>query len=1125
MNSIRQLLVLLQFAVVALAAIQTHMAKADEREEFFESKVRPLLLQSCVECHGADEQSADLRLDQNPLTEKGSVIIPGKPDESKLVHSIRYASSAKAMPPDKKLQEEQIAILTKWVADGAYWPKDKSSPKSMSKEALPPAKRIDEFREQHWSFKPVGNPTPPSIKNEAWIKQPLDRFVLAKLEQNNLAPSSQADKRTLMLRAYFVLTGLPPTYEQVEAFVADQAPDAFAKLIDKLLDDQHYGERWARHWLDIARFAETTGYQPGSVDTTYPYAYTYRDYVIKAFNQDKPYDRFIIEQIAADRLNLKDDEKEALAALGMLTVGRKFMGRVHDIIDDRIDVVTRGFLGLSVTCARCHDHKYDPVPTADYYSLYGIFASCNEPGELPLIGDPNANPQYQEFLAAKASKEQEVEQWLDNKRKQTEIELRSRVADYLIYFSKVRPDSGHSDVKQIGDRGALRPQAVSRWKKFLSEAANAQHPVWGVWNRLVELPAENFKERATQLLSAESGADWHASIHPELLSALRSQPLESMEAAAKIIGEKLEASAAKWKELTEKDKGLTALPDAAQEQLRQALLAQDMPTVLNQDQMRSHLNQAERNEYNQQLSKVKAVESKHPGAPGRAMVVQDNSQPHDPVVFLRGQPGNNGDRVPRRFLQVLAQVDHGKLYNETSGRLELAQAIASPLNPLTARVIVNRIWQQHFGYGLVRTASDFGSRGEQPTHPELLDYLAAQFMMDGWSIKRLQRRIMLSATWSQSSEHRAEGHSVDPENRLIWHMPRKRLEFEPLRDRWLSAAGTLDQQVGGRSVKIHEDANRRGLYAYVDREDVPSLLAAFDVPSPDASQATRSRTTVPQQALYMINSKFVIDQAKALANSTQSSNDASDRIKLLYRKSLLREPTADELQLAKLFVDASRPPLPVASQGDAEEPEQQIVWQFGYGSIDEASAKVTFTPLPHFKGDRWQVSDKFPDSSLGHLMLSAFGGHPGNRAELATIVRWISPGSGTVSIRGKLKHKNDAGDGVRARVVSSRQGIVGTWEAKSQETNTAVAELVVEAGDVLDFVVDMRESDNSDSYQWSPIIKVSKGDPKLETGGFWNYGSDFESASKSLNAKAIPVDLWTEFAQILLMSNEFAFVD
>ncbi len=1122
----RSLLVGGIFALLCTHSFFVANLGADEREAFFEAKVRPLLIERCLECHGPDESSADLRFDQNPIAEKSPVVIAGKPDQSKLIRSVRYVDSSKAMPPDKKLSDEEIAILAQWVTDGAYWPKD-DKPATAPAKMLPPAKRIDEIREQHWSYRPIGRFAPPSVRDEAWAKQPLDRFVLEKLEQNKLAPNPTADKRTLMLRAHFTLTGLPPTYQQVEAFVADTSPDAFEKLVDSLLDNPHYGERWARYWLDIARFAETTGYQAGSVDTTYPYAYTYRDYVINAFNQDKPFDRFILEQIAADRLDLKDNEKSALAALGFLTVGRKFMGRVHDIIDDRIDVVTRGFLGMSVTCARCHDHKYDPVPITDYYSLYGIFASSSEPGELPLIGDPAANPKYQEFLAAKAEKEREVDQWLDGKRQKTEGELRSRVADYLIYLAKSRPNSGQKDVKQIGERGALRPQATARWRTFLSEQANANHPVWMLYNRLAELPADGFREKAQELLSPQSTATWLAQVNQGLLERLRQQPPESMEAVAKLIGESLESAFAAWKDASEKDKSLARLPDENQEQLRLALFADSVPTVLDKDQMRSHLDQAERNEYNQQLGKVKAVESKHPGAPGRAMVVNDNAKPHDPVVFLRGQPGNRGDHVQRRFLQVLAQVDGGKIYEATSGRLELAQAIASPLNPLTARVIVNRVWQQHFGAGLVRTASDFGARGEQPSHPELLDYLASEFMIDGWSIKRLQKRIMLSATWAQASTHRDDGHAIDAENRLLWHMPRKRLEFEPMRDRWLTAAGTLDLEIGGRSVKIHEDATRRGMYAYVDREDVPSLLAAFDVPSPDASQATRSRTTVPQQALYMINSKFVIDQAKALTQKSSQVADVPQRIREIYRSTLLRDPTARELELAQQFVDPARPPLagaPVHSEADIA--DEKPLWQYGYGIVDESKGQVKFTSLAHFAGDRWQVSMQFPDPKLGHLMLSGGGGHPGPSNDLSTVMRWVAPAKATVSIRGKLKHKADQGDGVRARVVSSRLGIRGTWEAKAQDTGTSVGEIEVEAGDTLDFVVDCRENNNSDSYQWTPIVTVvASTDGKFDKGSFWNAASDFESTSKRITAQSTPLDLWTELVQVLLMSNEFAFVD
>jgi Protein of unknown function (DUF1553)/Protein of unknown function (DUF1549)/Planctomycete cytochrome C len=1092
-------------------------------DEFFETKVRPLLVQRCLECHGAEEQNADLRFDRNPFVENTRSVVPGKPDESKLIHAIRYQQSSTAMPPDRKLPDDEIKILTQWVESGAYWPKEESS---ASTAMLPPAKRIDQIREEHWSYKPPSQYAPPEVNDASWVK-PIDRFILQKLEAQKLAPSKQADRRTLMLRAHFVLTGLPPTYQEVEAFVADNNPDSFARLVDRLLASKHYGERWARHWLDIARFAETTGYLAGSADTTYPYAYTYRDYVINAFNDDKPYDQFVMEQIAADKLDLPEDKKAAMAALGYLTVGRKFMGNTNDIIDDRIDVVSRGFLGLSVTCARCHDHKYDPIPTADYYSLYGVFASSSEPPELPLLGKPEENPQYAEFVAARTEKEREVESWLDNKRIQTEKELRSRVADYLDYFAKTRPNSGHSDVKQLGARGALRPQATQRWKRYLADQSGSSHPLWLLWYRLSEIPAEGFKDKAPALLNDPSSVELQAKFHQGLLAALRANPPESMEAAAKIIGQHIEDADAAWTAAREKDNSLTGLADQQQEQLRAILYENDSPTVLDLDRMRTHLNQAERNEYNQQLSKVKAVESKHPGAPGRAMALKESDSPHNPVVFVRGQPGNRGDAVPRRFLQILSHVDGGQPFANGGGRLDLARAIANSNNPLTARVIVNRIWQQHFGYGLVRTSSDFGSRGELPTHPELLDYLAAEFMADGWSIKRLQQRIMLSAVWQQSSDSRPEGQAIDPENRLLWRMPRRRLEFEPLRDRWLMVAGQLDLTVGGRSVKVHEDGTRRGLYAYLDREDIPSLLASFDVPSPDASQAMRSKTTVPQQSLFMINSKFLIDRAKALSDSTASIVDLDQRIAEFYHRTLARRPRPEEVALAKQFLDPTKPSLPTASpvDEDASEPHKPA-WKLGYGFWNSDSGQVQFSELAYFAADRWQMSAQFPDPTFGHLSVTRSGGHPGPSPQHSTILRWIAPGKATVSVRGKLKHSSDQGDGVSARMVSSRLGVQGKWDAHNSEVNTSKGGIEVEAGDFLDFIVDCRQSNNHDGYQWLPTIKIEQAnDGKLAIGDFWKFSSDFDDVAKQHAANSGPVDLWVQFAQVLLVSNEFAFVD
>ena len=1115
--------------LTATGSVAEEAESLEQREKFFESQVRPLLVQHCVDCHGPSDQSGQLRLDRRPAQDRsvgsGPIIVAGQPEDSLLMRAVRYDDSALQMPPDGKLSDEELAILARWVQQGAYWPEEADVEDDQAMDR-PPAERIDEVRQSHWAYRPIASSPPPPVDRADWVQQPLDQFVLGALEQAGIAPSPAADRRSLIRRAYFTLIGLPPSYEEVEAFAADDSSDAFPRLIDQLLDNRHYGERWARHWLDLARYAETTGYLAGSADTTYPYAYTYRDYVINAFNEDKPFDRFVLEQIAADQLELPEDDQSALAALGFLTVGRKFMNRTHDIIDDRIDVVTRGFLAMSVACARCHDHKYDPIPIADYYSLYGVFASCREPSELPLLGDPVQSPLYEEFLAAKAEKQQEVDQWLENKRLATLNELRSRVADYLSYLAKTLPNAGGGEVEQKGSRGVLRPPAIKRWRDYLAGWADKPHPVWSLWHRLAAIEPDQFSAEVAGLLHQPS-EELVEEIYPGLWEQLRATPPQSMVAAAEAIGSYLESTYQQWQEALKQEPALTALPDEHQERLRAMLFADDSPTTLDTGQMQAHLDQAERNEYNRQLSKVKAVESQHPGAPGRAMVLVDQPKPHEPVIFLRGQPGNNGDRVPRRFLQVLSHVDGGQPFAQGSGRLELAQAIASPDNPLTARVIVNRIWQHHFGFGLVRTASDFGFRGEPPTHPELLDALAAEFIADGWSIKRLQRRIMLSATWQQSSHHREEAHRLDPENRLLWRMPRKRLEFEPLRDRLLVAAGQLDLQIGGRSVMVHQDAKRRGLYAYIDREDVPGLLASFDLPSPDASQAIRSRTTVPQQALYLINSPFVIGRAEALAELTADSSSSAERITALYRRALSRDPSPDELELALRFVDPARPPLGTSDLPEAAD-ESAIpppTWQYGYGYVDEQTEQVHFTPLPHFTGRRWQVSADFPDPSLRYVSLTADGGHPGDDQCQATILRWIAPADGVVGIRGTLSHGQPQGDGVRGRVVSSRLGQLGSWLIADGEVSTRVGRTDVQAGDTLDFIVDCLQSPSYDTYQWAPVVRALRAaEGQLERGRVWNAAADFAAASQQLTTPA-GLDPWVQLAQVLLVSNEFAFVD
>jgi hypothetical protein len=557
------------------------------------------------------------------------------------------------------------------------------------------------------------------------------------------------------------LIGLPPTRAEIDTFEADRARDAFARVVDRLLTSPHYGERWGRHWLDVARYADTKGYV-FTEERRFPYAYTYRDYVIRAFNEDLPYDRFIVQQLAADRLPPAENP-QALAAMGFLTLGRRFLNNVHDIIDDRIDVVSRGLLGLTVGCARCHDHKYDPIPQKDYYSLYGVFASSVEPRDLPLVAPPE------------------------------------RTAEYIAF-----------------------QQELDRRQKVVAQFKQAHE---------AELAARNRKFRD----------------------------------------------------------GLKALQ-----------------------------------------RKVDELNATAPAAPPRAMSLQDAPQPIAPHVFLRGNPRNPGPAVPRQFLQILAGPNR-QPFKEGSGRLELAQAIASKDNPLTARVLVNRVWLHHFGVGLVRTPSDFGLRSEPPTHPELLDYLARYFMDEGWSVKKLHRLILLSRVYQQSSVPDPRTARADPDNRLLGVMNRRRLEFEALRDSLLAVSGQLDARAGGRSVDLFAApyTGRRTVYGFIDRQNLPGELRTFDFASPDSSTPQRFLTTVPQQALYLMNSPFVMEQARHLVARPEivRCNGPREHIEQLYRLIYGRPAEPEEVVLGLRFIDAhtGSPPMGVLGPLNAWERYAQVL--------------------------------------------------------------------------------------------------------------------------------------------------------------------------------------------------------
>ncbi len=771
--------------VGANAAAQNAPAKPGvptaQEAEFFETNVRPVLVEKCVGCHGPKRQQGSLRLDSRAYIlaggGNGPAITSGDPDGSLMIKAIRYSSALK-MPPGGKLKTVEIAALTDWVRVGAPWPEVKEVA-SQTGGSVP---RVGDPRAAHWSFRPVKRASPPRVKNRAWIRSPIDQFILARLEAASLTPAPQADRRTLIRRASFDLTGLPPTPDDIRVFLNDTSSKAFEKVIDRLLASPAYGERWGRHWLDVARYADTKGYV-FTEDAVYHNAYTYRDWVVRAINEDLPYDQFIIQQIAADRLPLGDDRRP-LAALGFLTVGRRFLNDPVFINDDRIDVTCRGLMALTVACARCHNHKFDPISAKDYYSLYGVFASSSEPNPPPAISPRRISEPYEKHNTSV---------------RETQAKFDATVKQ---------------QVAILRDRIEKTPAAVPDVVK-------------------------------------------------SVLQSIRPEVLPDSGQFAKLVGE-FDADARK-----------------------------NLPAL------RATLDDLAKNT---------------PPPPEFAMALQDNDKPFDPYVFIRGSPDNRGESVPRRFLECIAS-DGRQPFKDGSGRLELARAIANKDNPLTARVLVNRVWLYHFGYGIVRTPGDFGMRGELPTHPELLDWLAASFVDSGWSLKRLHKEIMLSSVYQQSSLGSGQAVRLDPENRLLAHQNRQRLDLEALRDSILFISGQLDKGIGGPAVEITTApySTRRTLYGFVDRQNLQGLFRTFDFASPDTSSAQRYRTTVPQQALFMMNSPFLVEEAKAFTKREEIRTISDGRAKIIVAYGMLlgRDPTLEEIASGLRYLKGAEQIRPV----------------------------------------------------------------------------------------------------------------------------------------------------------------------------------------------------------------------
>jgi hypothetical protein len=863
--------------------------------DFFESKIRPIFANNCYRCHSPANGNprGGLELDWKGGWEKGGsegpAIVPGDPDKSLLIMAVRYMDPDLQMPPNNaKLSDEQVNDLVSWVRMGA--------PDPRTTRPAGNAVAYGGSGKNHWAFKPVTKPVPPAVKNEPWVKNDVDRFVLAKLESNGMTANGPADKRTLIRRAYYDLIGLPPTPEQVNAFLADNSPTAFEKVVDTLLASPRYGERWGRHWLDVARYSDTKGQPNRRLEETafYPYAWTYRDYVIKAFNDDVPYDQFIREQLAADRIGDGQNAKKnpaTLAALGFLTLGDHFNGQMSDIINDRIDVTSKALLGLTVTCARCHDHKFDPIPTADYYSLYGVFASSIEPADEPMIGTPGAG--YDEYLVRrrdiddrmKAMRDQNVTALLGN--------YRQHGAHYLLAMTMSERERTSYLTKNGAD-----PALLQNWVNVTRPGFRPGFAIFGPWAQLSRPPAERFAQQAPRILANLEDGPRAAEINPIVMKAFQGQSPRNIVDVANIYRKLLARTDPEW--------------EAAMSSALEAAMFRFLP-------------RPQQNQFRQLRQQSDMLELVDPGAPARAHVLLDGPRPADSPILIRGQAETPGDVVPRRFLEILSGSNRPK-FRDGSGRLELANAIASKTNPITARVMVNRVWQHHFGDGFVSTPDDLGNQSSPPTHPELLDWLASRFMTDAWSIKKLHKVILMSATWQQSSRNNPQFAEKDPFNRLLWRANVRRLEFEPLRDSILSIGGGLDLTVGGHPVDLSEGLRagqargrgagvlngqyrlstepRRSIYGYVDRADLSEVLNVFDFPNPNAPSGKRYETTVPQQALFLMNSPLVIEQVRNVVNRDAFQDSESDeaRIRFLYELFFQRPAIPTEVSAGKQFI-------------------------------------------------------------------------------------------------------------------------------------------------------------------------------------------------------------------------------
>ncbi len=916
----------------------------------FEKHIRPIFRAHCYDCHGAEKElqsELDLRLVR--LMEKGGefgpALVKGKPDESYLLERM---VSGEMPPGSHRVPEDQIATIRQWIAEGAKTARPEPA-------TIGPGLGITLEERSYWAFQAIQRPDVPNVKNVSRVRTPIDALLLAKMEPHDLSFAPDADKPTLLRRASLALTGLPPTSEELKAFLSDESSEAWITVIDRLLNSPQYGERWGRHWLDVAGYADSEG--SSNNDANRPWAYKYRDWVIKAIGSDMPFDQFITWQLAGDELveppykNMSPLEIEKLTATGYLRMASDGTGqgdneeKRNQVVIDTVKIVSTGLLGMSVGCAQCHDHRYDPISQEDYYRMRAVF-------------EPALNPK------------------------------RWRVP-------------GNRAISLYTDEDHAKAAEIEAKAQEMGKARNAKQ---------------------TEYMDIALAAELE-----KLDEALR----EPLEMAYRTAGDKR----------TDEQKELLATNPN---------IGNLNPGVLYQ------YNQGHADELKKLDSEIAAVRATKPVHEYVRALTKQNPEVDPTLLFYRGDYRQPQQEVAPGGLTVAAPADSPFRIKDnpeeaptTGRRLQYARWLTSGRHPLVARVLVNRFWMHHFGTGIVDTPGEFGLLGSLPTQPEVLDWLADEFMAKGWSLKHLHRVIMTSTVYKQQSKRTPDADQIDGGNQMYSHFPVKRLDAEAIRDSILAVSGKLDTTTFGAPVMVEKDTSgqviingevqRRSVYLQMKRTEPIAILKAFDAPAMEINCTKRDSSTVATQSLMLMNSDFILRYADFFA--ARLNQEAQGKIESSVIEGL-------NLELGENALVNSDP------------------WSYGYGEISDAKegeiANVTFTHFPFYGSDTWKGGEKVPDEQIGFSFLNKTSGHTASKG-FSPIRRWTSPVTGKVQIKGKLHHPSANGDGVRLTLYSSRLGVLGQWSAKTGGVDYEVT-AEVESGDRIDAIVDMVQNYTSDSF-------------------------------------------------------------